>query len=519
MSNILATVSDQNVYITDSPTIAAQGVKENYVVFDLSSDWDGFSVVCNFYHEDTPEEIYQSIVEDGQCLIPWEVTEKPGRIFFGISGTLDDVVKTSEVVGYKIVNGVYDPEAEPSNPPTPGVYEQILNLAESLSTQTETLSAQMDEFINTQTGTVTGTKIDVDTLYTGDETNPLLSGDTFQTAEKFTDYDYIEVLYKRANYSSETSRAVFSTAPVNPTDTNNVFILRVTAIDGLSYPNGKPITSAFIALEATRANKTIEVTSYDWWWTGISSESATGQEVTTSPDLFIIAINGIKLSEVHGSKDAELTDIRVGADGTTYQTAGEAVRTQVASKVNIPSASGTSGQVLATDGSSGTSWQSMQLPLDTDSGAVAQNKLFRDIIGSYSYNQGVVTYEDGVLTIHYGTDNQWRGGGFHLKLYKGIKTVVKAHIDENVGYTSNWYIKGIPCQDAGVTFSVEDGYMIFEIPASFEATYGSEVVLYNALKNTDNAYTVLSDIRIYAEKAIDATYVGEAIAKLYELIN
>ena len=131
MSVIKITVDEQNLHITDSPKIAAQGVNENYVLFTFSPDWDGFAKVALFYADEDPETVYQSLVDaNGSAVVPWEVTNDERKMCIGVSGVKDNVVKTSEILKYKIVKGLYVVE---SSPPSPGIYEQMLTAVEQIN--------------------------------------------------------------------------------------------------------------------------------------------------------------------------------------------------------------------------------------------------------------------------------------------------------------------------------------------------------------------------------------------------
>lgn len=124
MSVIAITVNDQQLVLTNTPLISAGGIRENYVDFTFSDEWDGFTRIGVFYHSDDPETKYQSVVdENGLCLIPHEVTARKGTLFICVNGfNQDEVVLTSQILRYIIVSGVYL-DSEPSSPE---IYETFI---------------------------------------------------------------------------------------------------------------------------------------------------------------------------------------------------------------------------------------------------------------------------------------------------------------------------------------------------------------------------------------------------------
>ena len=115
---------DQTLILMEAPTIAAGGVDEDKIIFSFCPLWESFVKTAVFWQDKGSP--YEAIVDDNDsCIIPSEVLEKHGNLFFGVYGINPDGIKrTSEVVKYKIVKGAITGAAHVD--PTPDVYEQLL---------------------------------------------------------------------------------------------------------------------------------------------------------------------------------------------------------------------------------------------------------------------------------------------------------------------------------------------------------------------------------------------------------
>lgn len=306
MSNILVTVNEQKLHITQAPTIAAQGVNEDYVVFTLDSYWSGFGIVAFFYRKDDPEHVYQAAVNSstGKALIPHEVCVEDGVICFGIYGVKNSIIYTSEEQRYRIVKGQYVPNASPSEPITPGIYEQILSLVGGLE-------QEMAEFISTYSGYGHET-----TLWTGTKG---ANGDTFSLSDNASNYDYIDVFYTFSGIEDVKTFLASNFA-------QGAYIRSTNLSDDSTGTS--PLMAAELKITPTTSgnDKNYTINSKRWTWSG--EASAAGSQV--NPDStnyqagYIFKVVGRKRES-----DSEIQNARIGYDGTTYQTAGAAIRGQV----------------------------------------------------------------------------------------------------------------------------------------------------------------------------------------------
>lgn len=122
MSTIKVSCTDQVLAITDSPVLASGGVNENFIEFDFCEQWDGFGKTCVFFRE-RGEYSYSILDSSDRCVIPPEATAGAGRMYFGIIGVNEaGTVRTTELLGYRIVAGAVTEVPDP----TPALYQQIL---------------------------------------------------------------------------------------------------------------------------------------------------------------------------------------------------------------------------------------------------------------------------------------------------------------------------------------------------------------------------------------------------------
>lgn len=123
MTNIKIKCVDQVLVIENSPEVASGDILTDTVTFSFCPLWDGLKKIAVFYND--PKKQYQVMLDDNNTAeIPPEVLEDQGVLYIGVLGTVEDKIKTSNVIRYRVNKGAYTKGAIVN--PSPSIFEQIL---------------------------------------------------------------------------------------------------------------------------------------------------------------------------------------------------------------------------------------------------------------------------------------------------------------------------------------------------------------------------------------------------------
>lgn len=118
---------DQVLRLTNTPKVAAGGVKEDYLRVSFCDKWAGFAKTAVFFRDDG--DVYGMALNDaGECEIPHEVLATSGVLHFAVFGTLDGVTRTSAVIDYTIQEGAITSGLVNSAEATQTMLEQVMEM-------------------------------------------------------------------------------------------------------------------------------------------------------------------------------------------------------------------------------------------------------------------------------------------------------------------------------------------------------------------------------------------------------
>ena len=293
MSNtrIMAHVIDQTIQITNMPKLASGSVDVVQIYFNFCNLWDGYGKVAVFYKNEG--EVYHIPVADGVATVPHEMLAEKGHFFFGVMGAGDNT-RTTEVLRLNVEQGAITSATAETQEPPPDIYTQLLAAYGAAEHAIAVERSRINELVAMRGA--------------GNATEYEISGDVSGTIA-ITGTSAYATLYTTSSVTIGPYETLsFDCIPPHLAPLGNA-VLDVVGPPGI-------VSSLYIPSDSESGYA--RLTLYN-------STAETIREYFSFDGVYALASLNI----------SELSDLRVGTDGTIYPTAGAAVREQL-QKSSLP---------------------------------------------------------------------------------------------------------------------------------------------------------------------------------------
>lgn len=292
----------QNAYDTFTASVNAQ-------IADLNGDWSDYKDEMNAAFADLHDYVYNYFENlDVQDEIDHKLDEMTEQ------GLWDDILHQF----FDSYTAVIDQKVAEQDAKLEDQDHQIDDQTQRI----DLMRQEMDTFLQTH-GTVSATLRQETSLFAGSYGD---SENNLTLEYNILDFDYIEV---KANFHGNNAIQRFYPSEFITTQGASFRVPNLA--------NGVALTPAALwvgelnmhalNLQQEDTQTVLSCSFLQWRWLGDSDRE--GVQVIGESTFYITNITGVKYTNISATKDPELTDIRVGADGTVYPTAGDAVRDQI----------------------------------------------------------------------------------------------------------------------------------------------------------------------------------------------
>jgi hypothetical protein len=294
MLEIQLNVYETKLTLVSPNSLVGTGVNYDTCKFTFGEEWTGYTKTAVFYSNTNNEPVAVLLDESGVCTIPWEPLQNPGILNIGVFGVKDNIEIPTNFVMLRVIKGSAGNNVPP--PPSLDIYAQILNkIAE--------IRAEEDAFKVAES-----TRIANEEIRQQNETTRQNTFSENETARQNA-FDSSEIERQNAFNTNENIREENETIRQNNEavrEENEA--ARIARMEELEQVDAVQFKTRQDKFDASLAEKAKQV--------DLEIERQRINQLQQIP-------------EGGTTADAALNDIKIGADGITYNSPGDAVRGQI----------------------------------------------------------------------------------------------------------------------------------------------------------------------------------------------